>query len=122
MKTILIVEDDTFLQELAAKKLAKSGFNVKAAATGEEAVKVLDAIKDLDCVLLDIMLPGADGQTVLKKIRNNLKLGSIPVIVFSNLADEKDIKKAKSLGATDFMIKSNFTLDELVDKISVLLD
>lgn len=121
MKTILIVEDDSFLQGLAAGKLAKAGFNVKAASSGEDAVKIIDTAEMIDCILLDIMLPGADGYSVLKKVRDNLKLGAIPVIVFSNLAEEKDIKKAKDLGATDFMIKSNFTLDELVEKISILL-
>ena len=121
MKKILIVEDDTFLQGLAASKLGKSGFEVIVASTGEQASTMIDKSPDLDCVLLDILLPGQDGYTVLKKIRENMKIGKIPVIVFSNLAEEKDIKRAKKLGATDFMIKSNFTLDELVEKVTFLL-
>jgi len=113
---ILIVEDDTFLQGLAAEKLTKEGFEVKTAGDVATATKAID--EDIpDCVLLDLVLPGTDGYGILKKIRENLKMTKTPVIVFSNLAEEKDIVKAKEMGATEFMIKSNFTLDELVAKV-----
>jgi DNA-binding response OmpR family regulator len=74
-----------------------------------------------DCVLLDLVLPGTDGYGFLKKIRENVKFKKTPVIVFSNLAEEKDIEKAKELGADEFMIKSNFTLDEVSAKINQLV-
>ncbi len=119
-KHILIIEDDTFLQGLAASKLSKEGYEVSTASNVDEASKVIEE-KTLDFILLDLVLPGTDGFGILKKIRENLKTTNLPVIIFSNLAEDKDIMKAKELGATDFMIKSNFTLDELADKIKSLI-
>jgi DNA-binding response OmpR family regulator len=119
-KKILIVEDDTFLQGLASNKLSKEGFEVTTAPDGTEAVKLLATLTP-DIILLDLVLPGIDGFGVLKQVRENEATKSIPVIVFSNLAQDEDIKKAKDLGANDFMIKSNFTLDELAEKIKGIL-
>lgn len=119
-KKILIVEDDTFLKGLSATKLGKDGFEVLTAGNAEEADKAL--VENIpDFVLLDLVLPGTDGFGILKKIRENPKMANTPVIIFSNLAEDKDIAKAKELGANDFMIKSNFTLDELSDKIKQIL-
>ena len=115
-KNILIVEDDTFLQGLAATKLTKEGYAVGTAGNVGDVDKYLET-NTPDFVLLDLVLPGTDGYGILKKLRENIKTATIPVIIFSNLAEDKDIVKAKELGATDFMIKSNFTLDELADKI-----
>ncbi len=76
---------------------------------------------DINIILLDLILPNYDGFEILKKIRSIEKLKNIPVIVFSNLSEEKDVKKSKELGATDFMVKSNFTLDELIQRINSIL-
>jgi chemosensory pili system protein ChpA (sensor histidine kinase/response regulator)/putative two-component system response regulator len=121
-KKILIVEDDEFLQELAATKLMKAGFKVEVAPNGEQAIKKFDAGYVPDCMLLDIMMPGSiDGFGILEHVRKTDAMKTIPVITFSNLADDESIMKAKSLGANDFMIKSNFTLDELVAKVLEIL-
>ena len=119
-KKILIVEDDSFLQGLAAGKLSKEGFQVLTASNGEDAVKIADS-EHPDFILLDLVLPTMDGFSVLEKIRSNASLAKTPVIVFSNLSEDADIAKARELGATDFMIKSNFTLDELALKIKTIL-
>jgi DNA-binding response OmpR family regulator len=119
-KKILIVEDDSFLQGLASSKLEKDGFMVTGASNSDEAAKVLDG-ETPDLILLDLVLPGTDGYGILKKLREGVKTKDTPVIVFSNLSDDSDIKKAKELGATDYMVKSNFTLDELSDRIKELL-
>ena len=119
-KKILIVEDDSFLQGLASTKLEKEGFTVSGASNSDEAMKLLGSDTP-DLILLDLVLPGMDGFGILKMIREDAKTAAIPVIVFSNLSEEKDIKHAKDLGATDYMIKSNFTLDELADRIKGLL-
>ncbi len=121
MKKILIVEDDTFLKNLAAKKLTGEGYEVVTAANSDEASSAIDT-ETPDLVLLDLLFPGnTDGFGILKKIRENTGMAATPVIIFSNLSDEKDMQKAQDLGATDYMIKSNFTLDELVEKIKSLL-
>ena len=120
-KKVLIVEDDTFLKNLASTKLTKEGFEVLPASSVEELNTILESHTP-DIILLDLLLPGTDGFGILKKIRENLKLTETPVIIFSNLSDEKDIAQAKELGANHFMIKSNFTLDEIVSKIRELTD
>ncbi len=113
---ILIVEDDSFLQGLAVTKLQKEGFDVTAASNADEALKALAAGAP-ELVLLDLILPGADGFSILKSIRETEATKALPVIVFSNLSEDKDITHAKELGANDYMVKSNFTLDELVERI-----
>ena len=119
-KKILIIEDDSFLQGLASTKLEKDGFEVKAASSGEEAFKHLET-NTPDLILCDLVLPGMDGFTIIKNIRADAKTAKTPIITFSNLSEEKDIKQAKDNGATEFMVKSNFTLDELSEKITELL-
>lgn len=120
-KTVLIIEDDDFLQGLEAKKLSKEGYNVLTASNSGDAFKQIENTEKIDIILLDLLLPDVDGFTILKMIRENAKVSMSPVIVFSNLAEEKDITQANKLGISDFMIKSNFTLDELVTKIKSLI-
>lgn len=117
-KKILIVEDDTFLQGLAANKLTAAEFDVTTASNGDEAMTELAKGK-FDCILLDLMLPDISGFDILSSIRETSK--SVPVIVFSNLSEDKDIKHATELGATDYLVKSNFTLEELVEKIEKII-
>ncbi len=120
MKKILIIEDDEFLQGLEATKIVKSGFTIITAQRGEEAmVKILEP--NINIILLDLLLPNFDGYEILKKIRSNEPTKKTPVIVFSNLSDNKDIEKAIDLGANKFMIKSNFSLEELVEQINKLV-
>jgi DNA-binding response OmpR family regulator len=120
-QTILIIEDDNFLQGLEAKKLEKEGYTALTASNALEAYKIMDRTSSIDMVLLDLMLPEVDGFTILKKIREDKKIGEVPVIIFSNLSEEEDIQKATKLGISEFMVKSNFTLDELVKKIKLLI-
>lgn len=120
-KTILIIEDDDFLLGLEASKLKKKGYEVVTASNGTDALKTISGNLKIDLILLDLMLPDVDGFMVLEKIRDNKDLLTIPVIVFSNLSEDKDINRVKKLGISDFMIKSNFTLDELAEKVKSLI-
>lgn len=120
-KTILIIEDDNFLQGLEATKLKKEGYDILAASNSAEAFKIIESKKKIDLILLDLLLPEVDGFMVLEKIRQNKAFLVIPVIVFSNLSEEKDIKRATKLGISEFMVKSNFTLDELAKKVKSLI-
>ncbi len=120
MKKILIVEDDIFLQGLEAGKLEKTGYEIISARNGTEALQKIHE-PGVDLVLLDLILPDFDGFDILKKMRETKELEKIPVLVFSNLSEEKDVKRAKELGAVDFMVKSNFTLDELAMHIQAIL-
>lgn len=118
-RKILIVEDDTLLESLTAEKLGKAGYQIIAGNNLAEARQKLT--EKPEAVLLDLLLPDGDGLSFLEEIRKNPDLKSIPVIVFSNLSDEQTLSRAKSLGSTDFMIKSNFTLDELATRVKELL-
>ena len=119
-KKVLIVEDDNFLRSLTAKRLEKEGYAVAVAVDGESAlVTAQDAKPDL--ILLDLLLPGLDGFAVLGKLKAHDDLKKVPVIVFSNLGQKEDIEKAKLLGAEQFLIKANFTLDDVMDKIKAEL-
>lgn len=120
MAHILIVEDDDFLRSLAVTKLEKEGFAVSMAANGQSA---LDSLKTTtaDIIILDLMLPVMSGFDVLKAIKADEVTKNIKVIVFSNLGEASDIKTCLDLGANDYLVKANFTLDELVEKIKSLL-
>jgi DNA-binding response OmpR family regulator len=120
MRKVLIIEDDNFLLDLEATKLKSEGYEVISASNGEEGMeRIYD--EGVDLVLLDLLLPKVDGFEILKKIKEDDKLKKIPVIIFSNLSDSKDIDRAKEMGAMDFMVKSNFTLDELAQHINKIL-
>ena len=119
-KTILIVEDDEFLRSLTAKRLEKENYHIEVAVDGENAISVIETIHP-SLILLDLLLPGKDGFEVLKKIRSTDAPKALPVIIFSNLGQKEDIEKAKALGVDDFLIKANFTLDDVVGKIKKLI-
>jgi DNA-binding response OmpR family regulator len=117
---ILIVEDDKFLRDLMSQKLAHEGFVVNTAVDGEEGLN--SALADPpDLILLDLLLPKVDGFSVLEKIKTDPKLQKTPVLILSNLGQKEDVTRALSLGAVDFLIKSNFTLGEIVGKIKAIL-
>jgi len=121
-KTILIIEDDDFLLGMEAKKMATVGYNVLTAINSANAFEILNNDKNLvDLILLDLLLPDVDGFAILEMIREHPVYGKVPVIIFSNIYEDKDIKRANALGVNQFLIKSNFTLDELVEKITTLI-
>ena len=120
MNKILIVEDDDFLRSLAVTKLEKEGFVVTMAADGQSGLASVTADKP-DLIILDLMLPVMSGFDVLKQLKSDDATKDIKVIVFSNLGEESDIKTCLDLGANDYLVKANFTLDELVDKIKGML-
>lgn len=117
---ILIVEDDNFLETLVARKFVSAGVEVIGVGNGSDAIPQIESEKP-DVVLLDIMTPGIDGFEVLKIASENPKTRHTPIIVFSNFSEEEKIKEAMTLGARDYLIKSNFTLDELLVKIKDIL-
>lgn len=120
-RALLIIEDDNFLQGLEAKKMKKEGYDVYTASNSVEAFRILDKKIKIDMILLDLMLPDVDGFEILRKVRAMPEVSSTPVIVFSNLSEESDIKKAQELGISEFMIKSNFTLDQLAEQVKTIL-
>lgn len=120
-KTILIVEDDPFLQELETTKFKKIGYNVLNSHNADQAFNILNSDQQVDIILLDLMLPEVDGFTILKKVRDSGKTKHIPVIIFSNLSEEVEIERAKALGINEFLVKSNFGLDDVAHKIKNII-
>lgn len=116
MAKVLVVEDDRFLGSAYKAKLSKSGFDVQLATDGNEALEVLQTFTP-DLILLDLVMPNRDGFSTLEAVRQNEKFAKTPIIVASNLGQKEDFDKAMSLGATDFIIKSDVSLDELISKI-----
>lgn len=117
MKKILIAEDDKFLASAYRLKLTKAGFEVEIVSDGTELLKVLEKFLP-DLILLDLVMPVMDGFAVLENLRSNPKFKSIPILVASNLGQKEDIDRATNLGATDFVVKSDMSLDMLIEKIN----
>lgn len=117
---ILIIEDDDFLRSLAVGKLEKEGFVVETASDGQTGLqKVFTTLPEL--LILDLMLPEMSGFEILEQIRSNDTTKNLKIIVFSNLGEETDIKRCLDLGVSEYLIKSNFTLDELAEKVKIML-
>ena len=121
MKKILIVEDDNFLANAYRVKLTKAGFEIKNAFDGYEALSLLQTyIPDL--ILLDIVMPKKDGFSTLEEIKKNETLKNIPVILASNLGQKEDMDRGMRLGALDFFVKTDFSLNNLIEKINNILN
>ncbi len=115
-KKILIVEDEKILAEMYKDKLVRSGFDVFLAFDAEEGFNLTKKIKP-NLILLDILLPRENGIGLLEKIRKNGEISSIPVIAFSNYDDEKTKDEAFKFNAREYLIKTNFTPQEILDSI-----
>lgn len=114
---ILLAEDDLFFQNFYSRKLIEHGFQVDVAGDGNEALQKLMAAKP-DIVLLDLIMPNKDGFEVLSEVSKHESLKSIPIIIFSTLGQTTDIEKAKKLGATDYVNKTFFDFDNLLEKVN----
>lgn len=113
---VLLVEDDLALLKIYSNKLRISGFDVSMATTGDEAIR--KAQVELPAImLLDLILPGKDGFVVLGELKKNSATKNIPVIILSNLGQESDISRGKELGAIDYLVKSDVSLMDLVEKV-----
>lgn len=117
---IIIIEDDHFFQNFYSIKLKELGYQVEIANDGQEG---MDKIKTFlpDLILLDLIMPVKDGFQVLAELKNDPLLSKIPVIVFSTLGQESDIKKALALGAKDYINKSFFDFDVFLKRVVTYL-
>lgn len=116
MKTILIIEDESALQKTIGDALSQEGFQTLSALDGEAGLRVA-AAKLPDLILLDLILPKVNGFEVLKSLKENKETEDIPVIVLTNLEGIADIQKTLDLGAMTYLVKSSYTLQELVQKV-----
>lgn len=120
MKKILLIEDDPFLIDIYSTKLKESGFEFLVAKDGSEALTLLKKTKP-DLVILDIVLPHIDGWQILKEIKDNESLAKAKIIILSNLGQKEEVEKGLQLGATKYLIKSDYTPSEVIQEIKKLL-
>lgn len=112
---ILMIEEDRFLRKIYRDKFSRLGFEFLEATNGEEGLNKIIYEKP-DVVILDLMLPQKNGFDVLIDIKRNKNTQAIPVIILSNLGQESDIKRGLSLGAKDYLVKTEVSLSEVVEK------
>ena len=120
MKKILFIEDAPDFQKEVGEALKLEEFEILAALDGEAGLELIKKEKP-DLILLDLILPKKDGFTVLKEMKEDENLKDIPVIVLTNLEGMGDVEKAMSLGATTYLVKANYELDDVVTKIKKTL-
>jgi two-component system alkaline phosphatase synthesis response regulator PhoP len=120
-KKILIVEDDSILQKAIQEYLISDGFEVFTASNGEEGLRFAKT-KNPDLILLDIILPKKNGFEVIKEVKADPTIKNVPVILLTNLGSLDDIEKALELGASTYLIKSDYGLEEISQKIKETLN
>jgi len=118
-KKILIVEDDKFLIKAYEIKFKKEGFDIMLAGDGMAGLLMVKNNPDL--VILDLMLPKLNGFEFLETVKKDEKLKNIPVVVLSNLGQKTDMEKVMSLGAVEYLVKTEYSLDEIIKKVKKYL-
>jgi len=116
MPRILILEDEGIIIDLLQKKLEKEGYDIEVARDGEEGLKKIKEIWP-DLILLDLEIPKISGLGVMEEINKNPALKRIPIIVMSEAGDSFELKRAQELGAKDWIIKIEFDLPQIINKV-----
>jgi len=116
MKKILLIEDEEIVIDVLRKKLKKEGYDVLVAKNGEEGLKLIKELKP-DMVLLDVVMPKMGGFEVLEIMSKDEELRKIPVVIISNSGQPVELDRAKALGVKDWLIKTEFDPQEVLDKV-----
>ena len=119
-KTILFIEDESALQKTFGDILSQEGYEMISALDGEKGLEMAKAKKP-DLILLDLILPKIHGLEVLKKLKIEETTKEIPIIVLTNLEEIGDVGKALELGAKTYLVKAQYILEEVVEKIKKAL-
>jgi|SRR3989338_25163 len=118
---IVILEDDLALVKSLASALGKNGCEVFSAVDGETGLRLIEEKKP-DLIVLDIVLPRKSGFEVMEEIASKDGLKGIPVVVLTNLESSHDVNRMLELGVKAFLVKANYSLDEVVGKIKETLE
>lgn len=119
-KKILFIEDESALQKTFGEILEHESYEMASALNGEIGLR-LAKTKKPDLILLDLILPKIHGLEVLRKLKENKETKDIPVIVLTNLERIEDVQKAMELGAITYLVKAQYSLEEIVEKIKKAL-
>jgi CheY-like chemotaxis protein len=117
---ILLIDDEPALQSILKMKFEKEGYKFFGALTGEEGVKLAKEEKP-DLILLDIIMPVKDGWWVFEQLKKMPETKKIKVVILSNSGREEDLEKGKKMGAVDYLIKTKFSLEEMMEKVKKCL-
>lgn len=120
MEHVLIVEDEEFLVRAVKDNLISEGCTVSVAMDGEAVFEEIKKKKPA-LILLDLLLPKKNGFDVLKELKSSPEWQLIPVVVLSNLGEDSEIKRALDLGASDYFVKSQHPIQEVVEKVKEYL-
>ena len=116
MKKILLVEDEEIMISLLQRKLTMEGYEISVTRDGEEGLKAMREVKP-DLILLDIIMPKMGGFEVMTEMQKDKTLAKIPVIVISNSGQPVEIDRTQKLGAKDWLIKTEFDPQEVIEKV-----
>lgn len=120
MKRILFIEDDPGLQKTLCEALKSAGYEISSALDGEEGLRL--AQRDIpDLIMLDLILPKKDGFEVLRELKSDSRTSGIPVIVLTNLEENQEVQKALEYGAASYLIKTNYSLNEVIERVGEAL-
>ncbi len=115
-KHVLVVEDESALLFALKAELTHAGYEVDAALSGEEGLNKAKSEKPA-VIILDLLLPGMGGFDVLGKLKEDTETKTIPVLIVSNLAGSENVKKGKAMGAVDYIVKTEYSLERVVGRI-----
>lgn len=115
-KKVLIIEDEEILHKLMSNKLREVGYEVEVAVNGEEGIEKVKSFMP-DLILLDIVMPKMNGFEVMERIRVDGIHSKAPIIIVSNSGQPVELDRAKKLGAIDWLVKTEFDPEEVVDKV-----
>lgn len=118
---ILLVDDDKFLLDMYSIKFNEKGYKVEAALGSEEALKKLADKYEPDAILLDVIMPGMDGFTLLEKIKKENLAPQAAVVILTNQGQDSDLQKARTLGADGYIVKASSIPSEVVEKASTII-
>lgn len=113
---ILIVEDEKPIRRAASETFKDANFEIFEAGDGEEGLKIALSEKP-DMILLDLMMPKMDGMAFLKELRKDNWGKGVEIILLTNVADVKKVSEAMKYSVYDYMVKSNWTLEDVVSKV-----
>jgi len=121
MATFFIAEDDKFMFRLYERVFTNAGHTIEVAKDGEEALAKLSAMNPKPAVIvLDVMMPKKNGFEVLQELKKNPELAQVPVVLLTNLSGDEDKRRGLALGAKEYLIKSDYEPQQVVDKVLAL--
>ena len=116
MKKILLIEDEEIIIDLLERKLKDQGYEVAVAKNGKQGLELMEKEKP-DLILLDLIMPIMGGFEVLEEMNKSQELKKIPVVIISNSGQPVELDRARELGVKDWLIKTEFDPQEVLDKV-----